>query len=232
MAASFLGTPLERAKPLGYTHYIKLSQTIPADTWSLVLADVTCLLAHLPATGPCGRPLAVRYESDDDRPPVVDAGLIRFNGYDANGADLGHETFYQPREVGEHNTNFCKTAHKPYDLVVCAVALVLTKHAADCVRVTSDGAIAYWMPAWRWVASVLGAGYDLPCDFTGASPYLVGLVQKYGADSADGLRAQRYLDEARAAAAAYEAERMAMQSLAPALSGDTDLSPALGGQTA
>lgn len=53
----------------------------------------------------------------------------RFNGI---GED-GHETF----SVSKDNFDFCKTAHKPYDTVVCQVLLIY-QHFFD-IDLSSDG---------------------------------------------------------------------------------------------
>ena len=58
---------------------------------------------------------------------------IRFNGV---GED-GHETFYlSPDESG---WGFCKTARKPYDIVVVAILSMLDEYLGDKFEWRSDG---------------------------------------------------------------------------------------------
>jgi hypothetical protein len=58
--------------------------------------------------------------------------------------------------------DFCKTARKPYDLIVCGALIVAAKHASEYVKVSSDGEVSDWRPALKWVKSVLGQDYDIP----------------------------------------------------------------------
>lgn len=74
---------------------------------------------------------------------------IKKEGYweDSSDKDLGHETF-DFRRVVHHE--FCKTARKPYDLMVCAV-LILAKFYLKDIRVSSDGDEDDWKPALEFV---------------------------------------------------------------------------------
>ncbi len=75
----------------------------------------------------------VCYEHDQpDRPPIADIQEIRFNG---KGED-GHETFCFTSQTPKFA--FCKTARKPYDIVVCECLLVL-KACMPNLIMSSDG---------------------------------------------------------------------------------------------
>jgi len=63
---------------------------------------------------------------------TADKGLLLFNGEPA------HETFY----VEPYENGFCKTARKPYDLVVCKALLLMKYHLKDLVDISSDG---FWV---------------------------------------------------------------------------------------
>lgn len=157
---------------MGYTHYWRTQKRgIPQKNWNAICEDVKKLLASLPAHSMnaggshSSDPLELSWESDHpDKAPEVSKSLIRFNGNDG----LGHETFFFERipadEAGNDGTvfAFCKTARKPYDLVVCGVLLVAAKHAAQYVVISSDGDKDDWKPALEWVWSVLGREYGLP----------------------------------------------------------------------
>ncbi|MCC5846829.1 MAG: hypothetical protein JJU29_01950 [Verrucomicrobia bacterium] len=64
------------------------------------------------------------------RPPVVNALRIEFNGVD------GCEDFLFAN--GVRRPQYCKTGHLPYDLPVCEVLLVLHAHCLN-LKLSSDG---------------------------------------------------------------------------------------------
>lgn len=63
----------------------------------------------------------IQFESDLPGKPVCTSAVVRFNGV----GDYGHETFCI--DMGER-WDFCKTNHKPYDVVVVAVLMVMAKY--------------------------------------------------------------------------------------------------------
>lgn len=65
-------------------------------------------------------------------------GAFYFNGK----GDDGHETFAITSDLG-NSFNFCKTARKPYDIVVCKVLLIFKHHLGDGISVSSDGFSTY-----------------------------------------------------------------------------------------
>ena len=65
--------------------------------------------------------------------PTINHDIISFNGVD----DDSHETFYIP--FSKREWNFCKTARKPYDLIVC-VSLLILDHF-HILTFSSDGEI-------------------------------------------------------------------------------------------
>ena len=75
--------------------------------------------------------------------------------------DCSHETFVfdQDESDAPSDFRFCKTAFKPYDLVVTA-ALIVIAHAVPAVRVGSDGGSAQWDDARMLCTMVLGYGGD------------------------------------------------------------------------
>jgi len=82
---------------------------------------------------------------------------------------LGHETFIVLRKVGSvdqviedgdpRHFSFCKTARKPYDLMVTA-CLILYKHYFPEVRISSDGDIDEWKESFKFIAEVLPHGKE------------------------------------------------------------------------
>ena len=157
--------------PMGYTHYWRYTRDITPIEWESICADFRVLLANLPPhTATAGgyhskNPLKVAYEADKpDTPVQCDAENIRFNGI---GTDVGgnyklsHGTFSFDRQASSDST-YCKTARKPYDLLVCATLTVVCKHAPFFGVIASDGGLDDWLPALEFVSAILGEGYVAP----------------------------------------------------------------------
>jgi hypothetical protein len=81
--------------------------------------------------------------------PIINETTIWFNGDEKDG--MSHETFsidwsWDDKE-GEP-FDFCKTARKPYDLLVCVALISFVRHfTRNNIRVSSDGDMADWRPA-------------------------------------------------------------------------------------
>lgn len=67
--------------------------------------------------------------------PTFCAARVCFNGNAEKGEE--HETFYIDTEDGAFN--FCKTARKPYDLLVCLMLLAFKYYFKDDFEYSSDG---------------------------------------------------------------------------------------------
>jgi hypothetical protein len=130
---------------MGYTHYFTPKKASPKK-WDELLKQVKKLHEALPAN----TDTAGGYSSND--PLTIKGGLgkgepefskkvICFNGDGDKGLD--HETFIIEPDVTDWN--FCKTARKPYDLLVCAV-LIATRSILN-YEVSSDGNLDDWTPA-------------------------------------------------------------------------------------
>lgn len=158
---------------MGYTHYWTRSKfEISKKDWALIAADVAKIVAESPV------PLAFEYD-EIDKTPCVDAELIRFNGV----GDAGHETFYiarcipaderKPRYPDDNRKwSFCKTAHKPYDIVAVAVLAYLGSCWPKLFSVDSDGDAAEWREGTELAQSALpdrARSITAPWDTTGAS---------------------------------------------------------------
>ena len=106
-----------------------------------------------------------------DQPCIIRGGLgkglpkflqdqIWFNGDESKGHD--HETFYlkwnKKDEDGEDLWGFCKTARKPYDLLVCMSLLALENAFQDpkVFSYSSDGDEPEWQRAKDLYAEIMG----------------------------------------------------------------------------
>jgi len=102
---------------------------------------------------------------DDQKggPPIFDTDEIWFNGTDKDFTpkdekdhpELSHETFTLFRK-GSVGFCFCKTAQKPYDLMVQACLLVYRHYSPDTINLGSDGDEEDWEAAVDFVHHVLG----------------------------------------------------------------------------
>lgn len=119
----------------GFTHYWELKKGTPKLSKEC-MEDVNKVIEKYKDI--------IQYENDNKKKPIVTDTLIRFNGI---GED-GHETFYfeVPPKEEEFSKfkdgflfNFCKTARKPYDIVVCKLLLILKAELQDNMKLSSDG---------------------------------------------------------------------------------------------
>lgn len=86
--------------------------------------------------------------------PIFNESEIWFNGEEKSG--LSHETF--GIQVQKPMRDFCKTARKPYDILVC-YALLCFDHVFDDTFVfsySSDGDNYDWKAAYRFAREVGG----------------------------------------------------------------------------
>lgn len=93
------------------------------------------------------------FDGDGEGTPEVDGGAISFNGDAAQGED--HESFYlEATASGNGEFEFCKTAEKPYDLLVVACLAVLADRAKG-VKVLSDGSTEDWAKGAKFASKTL-----------------------------------------------------------------------------
>ena len=121
---------------MGYTHYWRLKKDCKKLSIRCVNDIKTILEKHKDI---------IQYESDVKKKAVIKDTLIRFNGI----KEEGHETFYfqVPPKAESYQKfdekgflfNFCKTARKPYDIVVCKVLLILKAELGKKMILSSDG---------------------------------------------------------------------------------------------
>jgi len=89
---------------------------------------------------------------------MINESEVWFNGDEKTG--MSHETFdIKWFPSGGEEKGFCKTARKPYDLLVC-VSLLAFKHAFDnpvVFRFSSDGDNAEWEEAKDLFTRITGS---------------------------------------------------------------------------
>jgi hypothetical protein len=69
------------------------------------------------------------------------------------------DDYRQPDEDGLY-FDFCKTAYRPYDLVVTSVLIALKKHYPKC-EISTDGEEKDWLDARVLCNNLLGYGFDV-----------------------------------------------------------------------
>ena len=133
---------------MGYTHYWRQYDGFNSDKWDTLVQHSLHLQAASPVT------LADVEMSDFQ---------ISFNGV----SPQNHETFTLDRAMQppnlrlpekDHFFNFCKTAQKPYDLMVMCVLLVANALEPDVITYATDGAESDWQPAIDLVNKVCDLG--------------------------------------------------------------------------
>lgn len=159
---------------MGYTHYWYRQPELDRLAFYKFGQDVTDLLNALPpSTTSAGgyyanAPLLIaNWNGDMNSLPKISPDEVSFNGTgrDEDGEELDHETFliervFHPapyeylREDGTYFT-FCKTARKPYDLLVTA-ALIRFKHHFPDVQIDSDGYAEEWEEGMKLCQAVFG----------------------------------------------------------------------------
>lgn len=110
-----------------YTHYWKTTRDFTDQEWTTLMGNTYSILGTI-------------YSAEDPIPlcdgstgsPVIGTHGLVFNGL----ADDSYETFIL--EKSQTDFSGCKTANKPYDVVVVAV-LLLAAFVSDAITVTSDG---------------------------------------------------------------------------------------------
>lgn len=128
---------------MGYTHYWRgHGKSFSDEQWAQVQEGYRKLREALPED------VKIHDESK--------SGRIMFNGV----GEEGHETFLL--ELKPKNFEFCKTARKPYDLLVCATLLLAEHHAPGVLEISSDGDREEWSFPLAWARGVLEDDLKLP----------------------------------------------------------------------
>jgi hypothetical protein len=140
---------------MGYTHYFRHGET-SKEKWNLIVKDCKALKEALPDS------IEIAGWNGTGE-PTFNKSKICFNGH----APKDYETFNM-QQIPEHQSweepnkrpfAFCKTAYRPYDLLVCACLLVYKHHSPLTMELGSDGGNAEWVDAEGFVKDILG--YDL-----------------------------------------------------------------------
>jgi len=135
---------------MGLTHHWERPTEFPAEAFAKASADAKIVMKKSGV-------LLAGFEGGGE--PVFTSDAIMFNGkapcepfeiHAVEFDDRGRERFF----------GHCKTEHRPYDLVVKAVLIVLRHHLGDAITVTSDEGVEEWELARQLCQQALGYGED------------------------------------------------------------------------
>lgn len=158
---------------MGFSHYYNHTQNLDQETWNEFIKDCKTLYKNMPDHSKSSG----AYHADDPliltgdalyKSPKFTKDLVYFNGGDTgvrvkkgkyweeaypDGTTeefpkLSHETFVLKRQG---DGGFCKTARKPYDLMVQACLILLLAHFPKDAKVSSDGDSDDWYEATEFV---------------------------------------------------------------------------------
>lgn len=113
---------------MGYTHYFQQIKSATPEQWAAFAASVKPVLDANAAI------LTGDYSGDEHVPVELTDDELCFNGI----ASDSHETFSISRQKKD-GFNFCKTARKPYDKIVCVCLLEMDRLLPGCFDISSDG---------------------------------------------------------------------------------------------
>ena len=139
---------------MGYTHYWRTGKRKPGKkNYNAFTADCLKLIEIENASVPLNKSTLLEVESK--------TCSITINGV---GEDA-HEDCYFPRTADQLDEfQFCKTARKPYDIVVTAALCILQERCGKLVEVSSDGNAEEWEAGRALAEKVLGRPIKVPAE--------------------------------------------------------------------
>lgn len=174
---------------MGYTHYWyqpKAKSAAPsAGAWGRLIGDVQALIMQARKEG-----IALGDGLGEGGALEIDSDRIWFNGV----GDGAHETFNLERrpvapdwDKGKSQVfNFCKTARKPYDAVVCGALILARWHLAGKISISSDGD----MSPGEWPEGVALLNRSCGRGVTFSAVFIDGALQVEMIESADPWEAE------------------------------------------
>ena len=154
---------------MGYTHYLERKEKLPTAKWKPFIEDAKKILD----TADC--PLTHGEIRDGQWFDVdgykADNEVLHFNGKDEDSHETMHISRVYKSESWERGQDepmkftFCKTARKPYDKYVTAIALLASFHFGKDVKNSSDGEQSDWEAGKKVLEDTLGIKTQWTDDF-------------------------------------------------------------------
>ena len=151
---------------MGYTHYWSFNKPKKGKA-----QDVEKLYQQ--AIKDCQKVIAFyqrqckKLDMPEDRLSGYSAHTANYGGIFFNGKqELAHEDFCLREHYSQNEDfNFCKTARKPYDVVVTACLAILKYRLGDNIEVSSDGNFPDWEYGTELARKVLRRKIKNPIEF-------------------------------------------------------------------
>lgn len=141
---------------MGYTHYFPQQRAFTDQEWIDLCAAAFIAIDYASKNFN----IEIQRDYDDEAKPEINDEHIWLNGV----GDEGHETFYITKDKMD-GFNFCKTAQKPYDMVVGLILLSAHQIAPDALDISSDGDWndhEEWKPIVSAYEKMRGLGISCP----------------------------------------------------------------------
>ena len=145
---------------MGYTHYwgfkpAKRGETAKVNKlYRLAIRDCNKVIKAYQSK-------AIGYE----RLSGYSAYTDNYGGLKVNGkGDFMHEDFTMREHYRDNKADFCKTARKPYDLIVVACLTILKSRLKDYIDVSSDGQAINWQAGVEYASIVLDKALSNPLE--------------------------------------------------------------------
>lgn len=138
---------------MGYTHYWRIYKIATPDQ------SLAIITAAKKVFSMCEHEGVVLVNDDFGGPPKAETDVIRFNGVGKNE----HETFLI-NLIKETKFDFCKTAHKPYDVAVTAILSICKDVLGNAINVSSDGDANDWQKGMAMACVALGRVVEVPLE--------------------------------------------------------------------
>lgn len=151
---------------MGYTHYFYQKRDFSILEWLKITEAFKRLVDEMPtrSTNPYypDAPIVLcDWSGKEGTTPEISDDRISFNGE----GDMSHETMTlnrvcPPKSDWDKDSvfQFCKTAAKPYDLMVCSLLIVAVEFAPTALDLSSDGDMDGddWAEAYDFVGGLRG----------------------------------------------------------------------------
>ena len=157
---------------MGYTHYWRFHRDNMKteklrQTFKKASEEIQKLYENLPLFPKTGYYTEIRTDHGihirgglGEGLPIINETEIWFNG--EIKLDMDHETF-SINWKDEEAFGFCKTARKPYDLLVCLSLLSFLNHyGSEIFQLSSDGDASEWQEAVDLYNDITGKGISNP----------------------------------------------------------------------
>lgn len=159
------------ANSMGYTHYWTFKKPAKGQTAKIEAK-------YQLAIKQCNK-IIKAYSAEFGGLSGYSAHAKGYGGLHVNGSrENAHEDFSIREHFSQNDTgNFCKTAQKPYDVVVVACLIVLKHYLQDNIQVDSDGEKSDWIDGLNLATKVLKLKtLNIPVSIRGNALKLVGYI--------------------------------------------------------